>query len=277
VREWVEGSDYAKALGVLLDELTEDQVRLKLPFREGNSNPGGALHGGCAASLGLIGSQVLARQSLGAERGPFVTVSVHVSYLAAAINEDVVAVSRLARRGKELCFVQTTVETLEAKPVSLAVAVVAARSGAPAPTLRAAEGDDGDPDPGAMGPAIEALPFIGGRQIRVRHMKDGRSRLVMPLGDANGGDSGRFHEGAVFALLDTTGAMAAWSVTGPGPFKASTPALQGQVLGLGDATTLRGYGRVVQRDGDLFTSDVEVADPSGRLHARGTVIYRIVS
>ena len=41
---------------------------------------------------------------------------------------------------------------------------------------------------------------------------------------------------------------------------------------------LVGYGRVVQRDEELFWSDVEIAAVSdGRLVARGTVVYRIVT
>ena len=86
------------------------------------------------------------------------------------------------------------------------------------------------------------------------------------------------HEGAVLALLDTTGAMAAWAETGPGPYKASTPALQAQILTTPPKQDLVAYGRVVQRDADGFWSDVEVAGQGdGRVVARGTVLYRIVT
>jgi len=44
------------------------------------------------------------------------------------------------------------------------------------------------------------------------------------------------------------------------------------------APELVGYGQVVHRDGDLFWVDVEIADAAlGRLYARGTVVYRIVT
>jgi uncharacterized protein (TIGR00369 family) len=271
------GGPYVRALGVRVEELTDAVVRLGLPFRDTNSNPGGALHGGCAASLGLIGGHALAGHVLGAAAGPFMTASVHVSYLAAAINEDVVAVSTLARRGKELCFAETRVETAEGKPIAQVATVVLGRSGAPDPELPRARGDEGERDPGTIGPAIESLPFIAARGLLVEHMHGGRSRLVMARGETNGGDAGAVHEGALFALLDTTGAMAAWSVTGSGPYKASTAAIQGQVLSSAEAEQLVGYGNVVHRDGDLFWSDVEVADTAGRLHGRGTVMYRIVT
>ena len=77
-----------------------------------------------------------------------------------------------------------------------------------------------------MGPLIGQIPYVGGRGISVEHMTGGRSRLLMPFRAANADDTGGVHEGALLALLDTAGAMASWAETGPGRFKASTPALQ---------------------------------------------------
>ena len=82
----------------------------------------------------------------------------------------------------------------------------------------------------------------------------------------------------MLALLDTAGAMAAWAETGPGRFKASTPSIQAQVLGPPPRDDLVAYGRVAQRDREIFWCDVEVAGQSdGRVCARGTVIYRIIT
>ena len=79
-------------------------------------------------------------------------------------------------------------------------------------------------------------------------------------------------------MLDTAGAMASWAETGPGPFKASTPTLQAQVLGPTPKQDLLAYARVVERDGSLFWADVEVAAAEDRRRvARGTVLYRIVT
>ena len=81
------------------------------PTRTQNSNPGKALHGGCAASIGAIAGQAIARAALGAEAAPFHTAQMQVSYLAAAIDEEVVADARLLRKGRELCFVAVDVKT----------------------------------------------------------------------------------------------------------------------------------------------------------------------
>ena len=65
---------------------------------------------------------------------------------------------------------------------------------------------------------------------------------------------------------------------GFGPYKASTPSMQAQIISPPPKDDLVAYGRNVQRDEELFWSDVEVAGASdGRVYARGTVIYRIVT
>ena len=115
IRSWVEDSPYSKFLGVRLDHLDDESARLILPYQDENSNPGKALHGGCAASLGAIGGQAVARAALGPESGPWHTAQMQVSYLAAAIGEDVIAEAELLRRGKELCFVSIGVKTQEGK------------------------------------------------------------------------------------------------------------------------------------------------------------------
>ncbi len=278
IEEWVEASPYGAGLGVELADLDETGARLVLPFATVNSNPGDALHGGCAASLGVIGAGAVARQVLGAEQAPFHTATCHVSYLSAAIGEDVVATTRLLRRGKQMVFTDTTVETADGKAISQISTLVRGRGGADGPELAGAAGDDGTVDPGPMGAFIGTMPYTGARRLTVEHMAGSRSRIRMPLGDANADLDGAVHEGAVLALLDTTGAMAAWAATGPGRFKASTAALQARIFGVVPPGELTGYGAVVQRDGDLFWADVEVvATDTAAVHARGTVTYRIVT
>jgi uncharacterized protein (TIGR00369 family) len=265
IRSWVEDSPYSRFLGVRLERVE-------------NSNPGKALHGGCAASLGTIGGQVVARAALGTGSGPWHTAQMQVSYLAAAIGEEVVAEARLLRRGKELCFVGVAVETADGKPIARITSTVRGRFGAePAATLASA-GDHGEADPGPMGPHIGRVPFIGHRGIRVEHMTGGTSRLVMPFKDDNADLAGGVHEGAVLALLDTGGAMASWAESGPGRYKASTTSIQVQNLAPAPKADLVAYGRCVQRDREIFWSDVEVASAvDGRVSARGTVLYRIVT
>lgn len=278
IRTWIESSPYSRFLGVELESIDETSARLRLPYRDENSNPGKALHGGCAASLGAIGGQALARAALGPESGPWHTFGMQVNYLSAAIGEEVVADARLLRRGKELCFADVTVENLGGKRIAHITTAVRGRFGAEPAQLIRAHGDHGESDPGAMGPHIGRVPFIGHRGITVEHMTGGTSRLLMPYLEDNADQSGAVHEGAVLALLDTTGAMASWAETGPGRFKASTASIQVQNLAPAPKADLIAYGRCVQRDREIFWSDVEVASAAdGRVTARGTVLYRIVT
>ncbi len=275
---WLEDSPYAAALGVALHRLDPTSAELVLPFQEPNANPGQALHGGCAASLAVCGGQLVARAALGPEAGPVLTAGLQVNYLAAAIGEGVRATATLDRRGKGLCFVSVAVATDEGKPIAAASVALHARGAKPAPPLVPAEGDTEGCDPGKMGAGVEKLGFIASRGIRVEHMAGGTARLRMPWRPSNGDAEGGTHEGAVLALLDTTGAMASWGENGIGPFKASTPSIQAQVMAAAPADELVAYGRVAQRDGELFFSDVEVAGAAtGKRLARGTVLYRILS
>ncbi len=277
VHRWIDQTPYHSALGVSLEDLGPESARLRLAFREANTNPGGVLHGGCAASLASVGAQTVARAALGEDAGPWHTAELQVNYLAAAKEQDVLAHARLLRRGKALCFVEVDVETGEGKPIAHATTVVRARSGRE-PELPVSAGDDGAADPGAMGPHLGRVPFIGERGIRAEHMTGGTSRLVMPWKDDNADLAGGVHEGAVLALLDTAGAMASWARTGHGPYKASTPSMQAQLLAPAAKEDLVAYGRNVQRDDEMLWSDVEIAGAStARVFARGTVLYRILT
>ena len=142
----------------------------------------------------------------------------------------------------------------------------------------ASAGDSGETDPGPMGPHVSKTPYMGRRKMVIEHMADSHSRITLPHAPMNADLDHGIHEGAVLALLDTAGAMASWAETGPGAFKASTPSLQAQVLAPSPKQDLVAYARVVQRDGDLFWADAEVAgSEDGRVIARGTVLYRIVT
>jgi len=278
VERWIAESPYARSLGVELADLSGETARLRLPYRDANSNPGRALHGGCAASLGSLGAQAVARAALGPDSGPWHTAQIQVSYLAAAVGEDVAARATLLRQGRELCFARVEVESGAGRPIASVVAVVRAGFGAGAAPLPVAAGDAGGSDPGVLGRQLGVIPFLAERGIEAQHMVGGRSRLVMPWREGNADLDGGVHEGAVLALLDTAGAMASWAETDQGRYKASTPSIQAQVLAPPFRGDLVAFGRCVQREGPIFWSDVEVAGAADRrVCARGTVLYRILT
>jgi uncharacterized protein (TIGR00369 family) len=273
---------YADALGAVIESVDAERAIVRVPFQSGNSNPGGALHGGVAASVIDVAAALVGRAETEDRPGlEHAVVDVAVAYLAAAINEDIAAEARLLRRGKELAFIEVDVRTEAGK--AIARGLVTHRSGEsgepdrqlvrePEPSLR--------PD-GALPGFVRfftAAPFMARLGIEAHLAADGTALTALPWREANSGVNGALHEGAVAALIDTTGAMASWSLVPLDPRnKASTPALHVthhtpayDESVLAEATTLR-------RNDELFANEVTVrgAD-SGLLVATGTVLYRIV-
>lgn len=277
VKNWVEQSPYAKSLGVKLTALDENGAAFLLPFNDVNANPGGALHGGVYASLSSIGGHTMARAVLGEASGPWHTIGFQINYLAAAINEDVIGEAKLLRRGKELCFVEVTTRTADGKPTSHATLAMRARMGLPVAAMVQSPRDDGAAEISPMGKMLGAANFIAARALKVEHMANSYARITMPETQNNLDLNGGHHEGAVLALLDTCGAMAAWAETGMGNYKASTVAIQAQLHRPQPKGELVSYARIINRDNEIFWSHVDVAEKaSSDLIAQGTVIYRIV-
>ncbi len=275
---WAASSSYCKAIGMEVVTLDGERAVFSLPFHPKNANANGALHGGVAASLGLCAGQAVARAVMGAESGPWHTVEFQINYLAAAMNEAVEVEATILRRGKDLCFLRSDIYGKDRKMVASLLSMVRGRWKAPAATLRSTTIDTPQSGEAPLREAIERNPFISARGIKMPYQGNGHSFLVMPRHVGNGEADGGLHEGAVVSLLDTAGAMAAWTVTGAGPFKASTASLQAQILSPVPAVDLEARARVFQQDREIFWSDVEVADATtGSVYARGTLGYRIVT
>lgn len=273
---------YHARLGMAVDAIDEQSVRLRIPFADVNANPGRALHGGVYASAIDAAAALLAR---GPDADPALecrTLDLTVSYLAAAIGCEVLVEGRLLRRGKDLAFAEVAVRDAEARELARGLATL--RVAPPAPAGRVLEDvPASDLVPGEVpkaARAIESGPFMAARGMRITLMHGGRAIVEMPCHDANADEHGAVHEGAVAALLDTAGAMSAWSVTGVDlRYKASTPAIHASF----HAAAPRGEGvvahaRTLSRANESFLNAVTVyGAESGRAIATGSVTYRIVT
>ncbi len=273
---------YADALGIQVESVDAERAQVRVPFRDGNSNPGGALHGGVAASVVDVAAALAGRAGAEDRAGvEHAVVDLAVTYLAAAINEDIAAEARVLRRGKELAFVEVDVRTPGGK--GIARGLVTHRSGDPGPPERQLIRDpEGALEASAELPGFvrffTAAPFMARLGIQGLRAEEGAALSALPWREANAGAGGALHGGAVAALIDTTGAMASWSLVPLDPRnKASTPALHvthhspaRDEAVVAEATTLR-------RNDELFANEVTVRGAvSGRLVATGTVLYRIV-
>jgi len=276
----VETAPYPRRLGVCVEAVGADGARVRVPYVDRNSNPGRALHGGVAASTIDVAATLAA--CAGVDDGlETAVVDCTVSYLAAAIGEDIVADARVLRRGKELAFVEVDVRNDAGKGIAKGLVTHRAAPPASADRRRPATAepvalpDEDVPEPARL---LLGVPFIASLGLTIRHMHDGTAIVEMASAPDLRDADDAFHDGAIAALLDTTGAMASWSVTGLDfRYKASTVGLHlsHHVRGTGEAAVA--HGRVRWRTDELFHVAVEVSGAqSHRVLAAGTVTYRIV-
>ena len=272
---------YCRELGVEVEAVDANGAKLRLPFRDGNSNPGKALHGGVAASLIDIAGGLVSLA--GAPEGPVAhgAIDVSVSYLAAAIGEEIVADARALRRGKEITYVEVDVATTGGKAIAKGIVVhrVVPATGDARTFGVPPRADEVPAKPVSdYGRAFMKVPFIARLGMRNEGFEDGTARVRLPFAEANTLDGRRLHEGAILALMDTTGALSSWSITGMDfRFKASTVALHGQFVAPAAGEDLIAVSRTIRREEEIFWNSVSVVGASSNaLVARSDVLYRIV-
>lgn len=277
---------YDRALGIRVESIERDSVRIRVPYSDFNSNPGRALHGGAIAStIGIAGA--LAAWS-GFDSAPHLetgTLDLSVNYLAAAIGEDIIATAEVLRRGKEIVYSDVDVRTGAEKRIARGLvtyrgAILRARPHSEQRQLhhvsQAFEPADVEIPP--MASALVSLPFISRLGITIAHMMQGHAVLEMPFLTENTDAAGAVHEGAIAALIDTTGAMAAWSLVGLDfRFKASTVGIHVNYHSASRGEALVASAQTLRRNEEIFLNRVDVSGRNtGRLIAAGTVTYRIV-
>jgi uncharacterized protein (TIGR00369 family) len=112
MRRFLPTSPYVQHLGIRLVDLQPDSAALALPFSEALITVGATVHGGAIASLIDTAAMVAAWSNAEVpEKMRGVTVSLTVTYLAAAEKEDMVAVARVLRRGRSLVYIDVDVKT----------------------------------------------------------------------------------------------------------------------------------------------------------------------
>ncbi len=103
IAQFLPQSPFVVKLGIVADQLEEDEVRLRLPWDPSNVTIGDMVHGGAIATLADL--TVMAAAWCGAQapqelRG--VTVSITLDFMAPARATDLIGVGRVLRRGRSL-------------------------------------------------------------------------------------------------------------------------------------------------------------------------------
>jgi uncharacterized protein (TIGR00369 family) len=123
IRDFLPASPFVRHLGIRLDELGEGTARLVLPYDEHLVTIGTMIHGGAIATLADTAAMAAAWSGVPAPeslRGSTVDLTVH--YLAPASGTDLVAETRVLRRGRSLVHLAVDVTARDMTPVAHAVA-----------------------------------------------------------------------------------------------------------------------------------------------------------
>jgi uncharacterized protein (TIGR00369 family) len=121
--QFIPQSPFVAKLGIVVESLGTDEVRLRLPWDPANVTIGDVVHGGAIATLADVA--VMAAAWAGADvpdnvRG--VTTSMSVQFLAPARATDLTAIGRVLRRGRTLVNCDVDVIAGSGEPVAKAIA-----------------------------------------------------------------------------------------------------------------------------------------------------------
>ncbi len=97
---------YPALLGLEVEETRVDYCRMRMPFKPELLHAGGIVHGGAIASL----MDAVLVPAVGAVLGPnarYSTVDLHVQYIGAVKDEDVVAEGWVTKRGRSVVFCES--------------------------------------------------------------------------------------------------------------------------------------------------------------------------
>ena len=132
IEKAVVGGPFGALVGLRCEQVVEDRVRLRLPFRPELTTVGDMVHGGAIATLIDVAATAACWATPAATlaaRGS--TVGFSLSYLAPGRGQDLVADARVVQRGRTLCVCD--VEVVDRAGTTVARALVTYRLALAAP------------------------------------------------------------------------------------------------------------------------------------------------
>ena len=119
MRQFLPTSPYIDHLGMQRRLIEPDVVELVLPFADALVTTGTIVHGGAIASLIDTSAAVAAWSNTDIpEKIRAVTVNLTVTYLAVASKEDLLAVARVLRRGRNLVYLDVEVRSASGSAIA---------------------------------------------------------------------------------------------------------------------------------------------------------------
>ncbi len=129
-----------------------------------------------------------------------------------------------------------------------------------------------------MKKVIAMTPYMVHLGMELVEASDSYAKLKLRYQDENSTAAKALHGGAIASLIDTTGAMAAWTTA-----EVATPKYFGSTVGINVnylaaviGQDCFAMGRVLKRGKEIIYNEVRVENAEGKLCAQGTVVYRII-
>ncbi len=115
-------SPYGELLGVELDSVEPDRVRIRLPFRGQNVTFGDTVHGGAIASLVDTAATAACWSSPELEPGVRgTTIGFSLNFLAAGRGKALVADARVVKRGRSISVCEVAVADADGAEIARAL------------------------------------------------------------------------------------------------------------------------------------------------------------
>lgn len=129
----------------------------------------------------------------------------------------------------------------------------------------------------AIAELMPTTPFLGGLGIVFERYVPDEATIRLPFRADLTNDGTYYHGGVIAAVLDTTGAAAAWSNHDfDKGARASTVAMSIQYVGACKQSDLVCHARVVKRGKELTFTEITATDADGAVVAHAVQTYRIV-
>lgn len=129
----------------------------------------------------------------------------------------------------------------------------------------------------AVADLMPQTPFIGLLGLVVDSFEPDDVTMRLPFRAGLTNDGTVYHGGVVASVLDTAGALAAWSNHDfDRGVRASTVSMTVQYVGTARGSDLICHARTVKRGRELIFTDITATDSDGRVVAHAVQTYRIV-
>lgn len=129
----------------------------------------------------------------------------------------------------------------------------------------------------AVAQLMPTTPYLASLGIQIERYEPDEATIRLPFRADLTNDGTYYHGGVIAAVIDTTGALAAWSNHDfDKGARASTIAMSVQYVGACKRSDLLCHARAVRRGKELTFTEITATDSDGTVVAHAVQTYRIV-